>query len=39
MNTLLVEHNHSKRYYALLDTMLPDWQARCQQLNEAEVSR
>ncbi len=34
----LVEHNHSKRYYALLDRMLPDWRARRQQLNEAEVS-
>jgi predicted metal-dependent hydrolase len=34
----LVEHNHSKRYYALLDRMLPDWRTRRQQLNEAEVS-
>ena len=34
----LVEHNHSKRYYALLDRMLPDWRKRRQQLNEAEVS-
>lgn len=34
----LVEHNHSKRYYALLDRMLPDWRSRRQQLNEAEVS-
>ena len=34
----LVEHNHSKRYYALLDRMLPDWRVRRQQLNEAEVS-
>jgi hypothetical protein len=34
----LVEHNHSKRYYALLDRMLPDWRTRRQQLNDAEVS-
>lgn len=34
----LVEHNHSKRYYALLNRMLPDWRTRRQQLNEAEVS-
>jgi predicted metal-dependent hydrolase len=34
----LVEHNHSKRYYALLDRMLPDWRVRRQQLNEVEVS-
>lgn len=29
----LIEHNHSKAYYALLTTMMPDWQARRQQLN------
>jgi predicted metal-dependent hydrolase len=30
----LVEHNHSKRYYALLTHMMPDWAARRQRLNE-----
>lgn len=34
----LVEHSHSKRFYALLDRMLPDWRSRRQKLNEAEVS-
>jgi predicted metal-dependent hydrolase len=34
----LVEHNHSKRYYALLDRMLPDWRTRRQRLNESEVN-
>ena len=33
----LVEHNHSKRYYALLDRMLPDWREHRQRLNAAEV--
>lgn len=30
----LFEHNHSKNYYALLSRMMPDWEARRQQLNE-----
>lgn len=34
----LVEYNHSKRFYQLLDRMLPDWQARRQKLNAYEVS-
>ena len=29
----LIEHNHSKHYYALLARMMPDWKARRQQLN------
>lgn len=29
----LIEHNHSKAYYSLLTTMMPDWEARRQQLN------
>lgn len=29
----LIEHNHSKNYYALLARMMPDWAARRQQLN------
>ena len=34
----LVEHNHSKRYYALLDKMMPDWRERRQGLNAAEFA-
>lgn len=34
----LVEHNHSKRFYLLLDRMLPDWRERRVQLNALEVS-
>jgi predicted metal-dependent hydrolase len=34
----LVEHNHSKRFYQLLDRMMPDWRARRQGLNEFQVS-
>lgn len=30
----LVEHNHSSRFYHLLDRMLPDWRERRQLLNE-----
>ncbi|MEN9935880.1 MAG: hypothetical protein RLZZ387_2459 [Chloroflexota bacterium] len=30
----LVEHNHSKRFYALLDRMLPDWREQRRALNE-----
>jgi predicted metal-dependent hydrolase len=33
----LIEHNHSKHFYALLDRMLPDWHERRQRLNEIEV--
>lgn len=33
----LVEHNHSTRFYALLDRMLPDWRARRQTLHSAAV--
>jgi predicted metal-dependent hydrolase len=29
-----VEHNHSKRFYALLDRMLPDWREQRRALNE-----
>ncbi|TVR19998.1 MAG: M48 family peptidase, partial [Anaerolineaceae bacterium] len=29
----LLEHNHSKRFYALLDRILPDWRERRQKLN------
>jgi predicted metal-dependent hydrolase len=32
----LKEHNHSKRYYALLDTAMPDWRERRQRLNAYE---
>ena len=30
----LVEHNHSRRFYHLLDRMMPDWQERRKRLNE-----
>lgn len=30
----LVEHNHSRRFYRLLDQMLPGWRERRQALNE-----
>jgi predicted metal-dependent hydrolase len=30
----LVEHNHNKRFYTLLDQMMPDWRERRQALNE-----
>jgi predicted metal-dependent hydrolase len=33
----LVEHNHSKRFYVLLDRMMPDWRERRRQLNDREV--
>jgi predicted metal-dependent hydrolase len=33
----LVEHNHSPRFYALLDRMMPDWRERRQQINECDV--
>lgn len=29
----LIEHNHSNRFYALLDRTLPDWRERRQKLN------
>lgn len=32
----LVEHNHGKQFYALLDRVLPDWETRRQRLNERE---
>lgn len=33
----LKEHNHSKRYYALLDTTMPDWRDWRQRLNGYEL--
>lgn len=33
----LVEHNHSKRFYQLLDRTMPDWRTRRQHLNMQEV--
>lgn len=29
----LVEHNHSRRFYVLLDKVMPDWRERRQELN------
>ena len=34
----LVEHNHSRRFYLLLDRMMPDWRERRRRLNECEVA-
>ncbi len=34
----LIEHNHSKRFYALLDHILPDWRERRQKLNAMDFS-
>ncbi len=34
----LVEHNHGRSFYQLLDRMLPDWRARRRQLNEMDVA-
>lgn len=34
----LIEHNHSKRFYGLLDRILPDWRERRQQLNAHDFS-
>jgi hypothetical protein len=33
----LKEHNHSKRFYRLLDHVLPDWRERKQKLNALEM--
>ncbi len=34
----LIEHNHSPRFYALLDQIMPDWRGRRQGLNACEVA-
>jgi predicted metal-dependent hydrolase len=34
----LKEHNHSRRYYDLLNRVMPDWREKRQKLNEFEVS-
>ena len=34
----LKEHNHSQRFYELLNRVMPDWQKKRQKLNELEVS-
>jgi predicted metal-dependent hydrolase len=33
----LKEHNHSPRYYALLDRALPDWRERRAALNSVDL--
>jgi predicted metal-dependent hydrolase len=33
----LVEHNHSRQFYRLLDRMMPDWRDRRRRLNEFQV--
>ena len=34
----LIEHNHGKRFYALLDRVMPDWRERRRQLNLLDFS-
>lgn len=34
----LKEHNHSRAYYQLLDRVMPDWQARREELNLTKVA-
>jgi predicted metal-dependent hydrolase len=34
----LVEHNHSRRFYLLLDRVMPDWRERRRKLNEVVFS-
>lgn len=34
----LIEHNHSKRFYLLLDSLMPDWRERRRELNEVEFA-
>ncbi|MCA9886024.1 MAG: M48 family metallopeptidase [Anaerolineae bacterium] len=34
----LLEHNHSPRFYKLLDRVLPDWRDRRQKLNQYDFS-
>lgn len=34
----LIEHNHSRRFYQLLDRAMPDWRERRRALNELSVS-
>ena len=34
----LIEHNHSQRFYLLLDRMMPDWRQRRKRLNACEVA-
>ena len=33
----LIEHNHSSRFYRLLDQMMPDWRERRRELNAIEL--
>lgn len=34
----MIEHNHSARFFHLLDRVMPDWRDRRKQLNEFEVA-
>jgi hypothetical protein len=34
----LKEHNHSRRFYTLLNRVLPDWKEKRERLNALEVS-
>ena len=33
----LVEHNHGKGFYALMDRVMPDWRQRLEQLNQVAI--
>lgn len=32
------EHNHSRKYFALLDQVMPDWEVRREKLNQFQIS-
>jgi predicted metal-dependent hydrolase len=34
----LVELNHSKRFYTLLEKVMPDWQTRRERLKQIQVA-
>jgi predicted metal-dependent hydrolase len=34
----LIEHNHGRTFYALLDRLLPDWRRRRQELNQLDIA-
>ena len=33
----LIEHNHSKKFYAILDKVMPDWKIRQKELNSGKL--
>jgi len=34
----LIELNHSKRFYTLLEKVMPDWQTRRERLKQVEIA-